>query len=375
MTVSIRTFCRMALGAAGLALGAQAHAASVTVNAGAACTAFTWDQATSTLTCQVSTACVISGPTSAAPNTDITLSASCPTSTTITWGGNSCAGQTGVTCTANESTTGSRTYTVSGNNSAQDSHAVNWTTTTAAPSGCTLSANPTSGPSGSNVTLTANCSSGTNPIAISWGGASGTSGCPTSFNVGTPASCTVNNVTANATWTASFSGPGGNFANNPRSASFAVQTGGGGAFAGCPSGTVAIDGQWGNTAIDTAQWGDFGGNIVSVRLVPPANYTSTTIKTSSWAEYGAGPTVREAVFSSQPCDFSTANALKTSLGVAQRQVDVIGFYFKYKAGNTTTSAIGLVPGQSYYINIRNYNSAGQPTCTVGDCRMRGGIPQ
>ena len=36
--------------------GSQAHAASVTVNAGAACTAFTWDQATSTLTCLVSTA-------------------------------------------------------------------------------------------------------------------------------------------------------------------------------------------------------------------------------------------------------------------------------------------------------------------------------
>ena len=38
------------------------QAASVTINAGAACTAFSWDQATSTLTCLCRTHCVVTGP-------------------------------------------------------------------------------------------------------------------------------------------------------------------------------------------------------------------------------------------------------------------------------------------------------------------------
>ena len=373
MTDSIRNLCRLAVVAAGLALGSQAHAASVTVDAGAACTAFSWNQATSTLTCQVTTDCVITGATSAAPGSNVALTASCPTSTTITWSGGSCAGQTGATCTANEASTGNVTYTADGNNSAPDTHVVNWTNTSVAPSGCSLSASPSSSTSAQNVTLTATCTTGTNPIAVAWTG-SGTGSCPTTFNVGGNAQCTINSVAATTTWTASFSNAGGNASNNPRSATFTYNAGGGGAFAGCPGGTVTIDGQWGNTAIDTAEWGAFGSNIVSVRLVPPSTFTSTTNRTSSWAEYAAGPTVREAVFSRNPCDFTVANALKTSLGVAQRQVDVIGFYFKYKAGGNSTSAVGLTPGTSYYINIRNFDSGGQPTCT-GDCRMRGGIPQ
>ena len=67
MLDSVRTLSRLAVVAAGFALGAPAQAASVTVDAGAACTAFTWNQQTSTLTCQVSTACIISGATTGTP--------------------------------------------------------------------------------------------------------------------------------------------------------------------------------------------------------------------------------------------------------------------------------------------------------------------
>ncbi|HET9340505.1 MAG TPA: hypothetical protein VFQ55_16015, partial [Casimicrobiaceae bacterium] len=60
--------------------------------------------------------------------------------------------------------------------------------------------------------------------------------------------------------------------------------------------------------------------------------------------------------------------------VAQRSVDSNGFASKYKSGNSTTGAVGLTAGVSYYINVRNYYSTGQPSCSTGDCRMRGGLP-
>ena len=378
MTDSIRNICRLALVAVGLVAGSQVHAASVTVNAGAACTAFTWDQATSTLTCQVSTGCIISGAASGVPGSNVTLTASCPTSTTFTWTGGNCAGVTTGTCSATEATAvGNVNYTVTGNNSAADTHSVNWTNNTVVPSGCSLSANPGSGPSGSNVTLTASCTAGTNPIAIAWGGATGTSGCATTMNVGTPVTCTVNGVTANSTWTASFSNSAGNNANNPRSTSFAVQAGGGGgAFAGCPAGTITIDGQWGKDAIVTAEFGTFSTNIMSIRVTPPANWApGTSTKTSSWVEFQDAGTVREAVFSKMPCDFTTTNALRSSSGGAFRILDAISPSFKYKLNSPSTTAAGLTPGTSYYINIRNYWSSGALSCTSGSCNMRGGLPQ
>jgi hypothetical protein len=193
------------------------------------------------------------------------------------------------------------------------------------------------------------------------------------MNVGTPATCTINGVTANSTWTASFSNGAGGASNNPRSASFTVQAGGGGAFAGCPAGSLTIDGQWGQSAIETAQFGDFTTQILSIRVSPPTGWSSSTAKTSSWAEYRDSPVSREAVFSTQPCDFSTTNALKTSLGIAARSVDVIGFAFKYKTGGGTTSSVSITPGQHYYINVRNLQQ-GQNSCTSGTCNMRGGLP-
>ena len=375
MTVSIRTLSRMALVAAGLALSAPAMAATATIDCGTGTPS--WNSNTSTLSCGAGgSKCTISGPSSAVVSTQFTLNASCPSGTNYNWTGSGAASCSGASCDVTEGTTGNKTYAVSTETtgSLSNNFVVNITSGAVAPSGCSLTASPTSGPSGTNVTLTANCTSGTSPIAISWGGASGTGGCPTSFTIGTPATCAISNVTANSTWQASFSNGGGSAGNNPRSASFTVQSGGGGNFAGCPSGTLTIDGQWGQTAIDTAQFGEFGGNIMSIHVQPPGNFTGLTTRTSSWGEYAGPPTVREAVFSNVPCDFSNANALKTSLGVVQRSVDAIGFAFKYRAGNSSTSAVGLVAGQSYYINVRNYYSTGQPSCT-GDCRMRGGLPQ
>lgn len=374
MSDSFRTICRLALVAVGLTFGSPAtYAATATIDCGAGTP--TWNAGTNTLSCQTGTKCTISGPTSAVVNTLFTLSASCPSGTTYTWkkSGVAMGSCTADTCDITETTTGSKSYTVETETpaSVSNSYAVNVTSGAVVPSGCTLSANPTTGPSGSTVTLTANCTAGTAPITVAWGGAAGTSGCPTSIN-GAAITCPVSNVTTNSTWTASFSNSAGNFANNPRSAGFTVQSGGG-AFAGCPAGTVTIDGQWGNTAIDTAQWGEFGGNIVSVRLVPPSTMSGT--KSSSWSEFGSGPTVREAVLSTVPCDFTNANALKNGFNQFGHKFDVVSFSFDYRLGTPSGFTYGVTAGQSYYINIRNKNSAGVDTCTISDCRMRGGLPQ
>ena len=378
MTVSIRTLCRLALVAAAVAFGSPAYAGTATIDCGAGSPS--WNSSTNTLSCGSGTKCSISGPSSVVVNNSFTLTASCPSGSTYTWvgtgGASSCSG---ATCDVTEASTGNKTYTVATETagSLSNNFVVSITSGAVAPSGCSLTANPSSGPSGTNVGLTANCTSGTSPINITWGSASGTSGCPTSFNVGSPATCTVNNVTANATWQASFSNTAGGAGNNPRSAAFTVQSGGGGGnFAGCPSGTVTIDGVWGNTSIDTAEFGGFVDNILSIRVAPPSTATGSSTRTSAWVEFGASGTVREAVFSTQACDFSSTNALKSSLGAPFMSSNQNGVTFKYTiTGSSSFTVAKLTPGQSYYINIRNRYPSGANSCTQADCRMRGGVPQ
>ena len=297
MTVSIRSLCRMALVAAGLALGTQAQAATATID----CVGGTLSFANNVLTCTPAT----------------------------TGGGDT------------------------------------------APGGCSLTATPGSGSTATHVMLTAACTSGTTPIALAWSGAAGTGSCPTSM-AGLSTTCTISGVAASSTWSANFSNSAGSV---NRSATFTYTAGGGGtgAFAGCPSDAIKIDGQWGNLDIATANWGTFGNNILSVRIAVPANWTSSSTKTSTWGEYQDGGTYREAVLSTVACDFGTANALKTSGGIPARSVDTLQFSFRYKAGSPTSSIFGLTGGNVYYLNVRNY-LWGQPACTSGSCNMRGGLP-
>jgi hypothetical protein len=106
---------------------------------------------------------------------------------------------------------------------------------------------------------------------------------------------------------------------------------------------------------------------VSIRVNPPANATGTQLRTTSWVEFGAGPVQREAIFSTKPCDFTNASALKNSLGAVFKSLDQNRFSFVYKIGSAGTTSAGLTAGGSYYINVRNKNSAGQDTCGYGDC--------
>jgi hypothetical protein len=134
-----------------------------------------------------------------------------------------------------------------------------------------------------------------------------------------------------------------------------------------------IDNVWGNSAINTFEYGYFGANILSLRIVVPAN--ASTSKTTSWVEYGTAPFVREAVLSTVACDFSNTYVLRKGSGQAARSTDQIGFSFGYTTGPAGMFTVHFQPGGVYYLNVRNQYSDGTLSCPVPSCAMRGGFPQ
>lgn len=147
-----------------------------------------------------------------------------------------------------------------------------------------------------------------------------------------------------------------------------------------PQGYLRIAGQWGNTAIPTNQYGAFKDNILTVEVFPPATWTQTGTKQSNWAQYMSSPTVREGVLSTKACSFDRADAMKLSNGNPMWNVGLNqqGFVAQYSSAAASTSRVQLIPGQKYWVNIRNVYGppwSGQPSCTISDCDMRGGIPQ
>jgi hypothetical protein len=131
---------------------------------------------------------------------------------------------------------------------------------------------------------------------------------------------------------------------------------------------------WGNNAINTFDYGYFGPNILSLRIVVPAG--ASTSKTTSWVEYGTAPFARDAVLSTAACDFSNANALKKGSGqVARSAPDTMRFSFNYTTGAPSMFSVHVEPGQVYYLNVRNRFSDGSLSCPIPSCAMRGGFPQ
>jgi len=146
-------------------------------------------------------------------------------------------------------------------------------------------------------------------------------------------------------------------------------------FQGCPSGALMINVPWGTTALNTFDYGYFAANILSLRVEVPVTASGLKTRTSSWVEYGSGGVVREAVLSTQACDFSAENAVKNSNGTPMMTKDRIDFSFKYTIGPPTISVVHFEPGLTYYLNVRNRYSDGSLSCPTLACSMRGGFPQ
>jgi hypothetical protein len=144
----------------------------------------------------------------------------------------------------------------------------------------------------------------------------------------------------------------------------------------CPAGSMVINGQWGNTAITTADYGAFNQQWLAVEVKVPSSWSSSGIKTSSWGEYQDGGAARTAMFATQPCTFDTRYAMKVKGGTGGNaySTDSISVGFKYTLAPSENYAVTVTPGTTYWINIKNVYSDGSSSCN-GSCGMRGGLPQ
>jgi len=142
----------------------------------------------------------------------------------------------------------------------------------------------------------------------------------------------------------------------------------------CPAGSLLIPDTWGKSEVATAQYGVFNNQAMAIKIAVPLTATGTKLRTTSWVEYQTGPVVRLAYFSNKACSFDPKDALKNQMGSAFISKDTIRFSFIYRIGTPTSSAAGLTPGQTYWINVKNtYGDGVSPTCS-GDCSMKGSVP-
>ena len=310
-------------------------------------------------------------------NSTLNLTAACTGNTTgytYTWSGGSTAKCNTSTCTDTQAVTGSVTYTVSatggGNQGPPASATVTWVNQVSLPpSGCTLTANPTSLPVGGGaVLLTATCSGGGAPTQYSWTGG------------GIPA-LTVGNVqnpslTATTTFTVTPSNSAGS--GNTASVTVTVASGGGGGGGGgggqsfCANyqNVIFLDVPWGGVADTRSSGQNFLPNgILVAKFTVPSGWTNGqgSVGKVQAAEFGDPPTYRQASLSTSACDFR---------GVANGQYDqyfrdISGqqpYPLQWAFGNTAVAEFTvtgnalfrpqLQPGQTYYYNVRNWNPYG-----------------
>jgi hypothetical protein len=210
-----------------------------------------------------------------------------------------------------------------------------------------------SGPvaAGAAISLTMSCSGGTTPYRYLWtpgGGSSGT--LSTSVAATTTYSVTATdaaNVTSTQGVTVTISGGGG---------------GGGGGGTGFCSAFANVmpimNATWGQAlSVVSSASGSFSDGNSSVwvfRLtVPAGTASSTTVGRFSLWEFNGPGTFRQMTISSQACDF--------------RAKDYTGVNGPLAVSNGTTVSVsygvvtpfifgpaGLVPGQTYYISVRNW---------------------
>jgi hypothetical protein len=138
--------------------------------------------------------------------------------------------------------------------------------------------------------------------------------------------------------------------------------------------TILVDVPWGAPGSiityrtqDAPFNGFTGTTALVIRFTAPAGAPAT----SSYghitsAEYVDPPTARTAVLSTNACDFT----------------NTIGspYYAQYGSTIDLSLRVGgvpvyayhdlrMVPGTTYYLNVKNYNAVGSPTCSAGTCNM------
>jgi hypothetical protein len=315
--------------------------------------------------------------------TTITLTAACsgsPFGWLFTGTAASCS-TFASTCTDTQSAAGAKTYTVFGGNGAGHgpvaSVTVNWQPSVplSAPSGCILGASPSSLPAGGGtVTLTATCTGGGVPTSYSWTG--GTIAANTTTNV----------VSTNIAATTVFGVTPSNGAGNGNTASTTVSVAGTSTtvdFCSTYTNVIVVDLPWGGQLIRNDSVGAFVPNGVLVgRFTVPATATSAPGAKgyATFFEYVDTSYYRQASLSTKACDFR--GAALTSTG--SYSIDATGTNYPlfwgfglqpsiwYTINGTASGAAALIPGQTYYYNIRNYSpyangGNGGTSCSNSTC--------
>jgi len=355
-----------------------------------------------TLTCQ-SLNCTIAAAPSLTPliNTQATLTATCnPASGTTTLSWTLVAGSD-ANCPTTSATTASITlgsasqvatpggclYQVSARNAqmgnGQSNATVVWSNTPPpAPSGCTVTANPTTVPqTGGTVNLSASCTGGGAASSYAWtknGTAMTGTGSTNSDTLGANSG-----ATATVTYAVVASNAGG---SAPSTSVGVVWTGAGGGGGGGGGGTYSCTGftttlsapdlTWSGTsplAVNSSDLGSFGTNTAMVIGVTPtgaggaSNYGRLAI-----FEYGAQKYNGIATVSTSPCDFNVAPpTLAPAGGSAVNGGPDPALFFTVGGGVQSWWYFDMTGGTKYYINIKNANSNGTSSCPAGaNCSIR-----
>lgn len=232
---------------------------------------------------------------------------------------------------------------------------------------CSLSANPTNPYAGSTTTLTANCTQSPTPYSwVNCFAATGSACQATSAQTGT--------VTYSVTATDAFG------QSSPASITLDWQPPPPGAdLCGSYAKVMRVDLVWGGY-VDT---NDPGGGleddmVLAGRITVPANATGTSIPgVTSAVEHVDGPAARILSISPSACDFrgfepsvypsldptGATKPIAWGFGINPS----VQFALYTMPGNQPK----LVPGQTYYINIRNAEFSGaEGTCPSPECNVR-----
>ena len=303
-------------------------------------------------------------------NSTLTLTATCSNTPTVyEWIG--CASSTNV-CVTTSSTIGQRSYTLYARNGAGVSTGavatVTWQVPPTAPPVCTLSAEPANPYVGGTSILTANCTQ--SPKSFAWVNCSNASG-----NTCVAASAHTGGVTYSVSATNEIgTGP-----QTSITLTWGPPPPVGADFCGNFSDVKRVDLVWGGQFTTTNPDGGFEDDQILVgRLRVPANATGTsTPGLISAAEFINGPAERTMTLSPSACDFrgfqpdvfptpdptGAASPMGWSFGINPS----MQFALAGMPGNRPK----LVPGQTYYVNIRNRAfSGGDVSCTTAECNLR-----
>jgi len=136
---------------------------------------------------------------------------------------------------------------------------------------------------------------------------------------------------------------------------------------GFPEGTLVIDLPWVNASLLTQNFGGGfrGQGAMVLRFTVPAGTSPTSVAGQlRMNEYADPAAARYAVFSTKACDFSgqygaSLPALATGISIN----------FSMAVTTAQYGQIKLLPGTTYFVNVRNTNTAGGASCFHPTCNM------